>query len=67
MERKENTMTTHEELLEQFEIYKKEDEKFTQKKIKASATRERKALSEIMRLAKLRRAEILEEKGNDEE
>lgn len=57
---------TNDELKEQFEIYLKENEKLTEKGIKASATRARKALSEIMRLCKKRREEILEEKNSDD-
>lgn len=55
-------MTTHEELKNEIDIYLKENEKFTEKCIKSSSTKARNALSNIMKLAKLRRSEILEEK-----
>lgn len=55
-------MTTHEELKNEIETYLKENEKFTEKGVKASSTKARNALSAIMKLAKVRRAEILEEK-----
>lgn len=51
-------MTTHEEILAQFEIYVSESAKFEDKKVKASGSRARKALAEISRLAKVRRKEI---------
>ena len=56
-------MTTKEQLVEQFETFLAENEKFTEKKVKASAARARKALSEIAKLCKTRRAEITEEKN----
>lgn len=55
-------MTTHEELKIEIETYLQENEKFTLKGVKSSSTKARNALSNIMKLAKLRRAEILEEK-----
>lgn len=55
-------MSTHEELKNQFEIYLKENERFTEKGIKSAATKARNALSEIAKLSKERRAEILSEK-----
>ena len=51
-------MTNHEILLEQFEAYKAENEKFIEKGIKASAARARKALQEIAGACKERRKEI---------
>ena len=42
--------------------YVTENNKFVEKGIKSSATRARKALSEIAKLAKARRAEITDEK-----
>ncbi len=56
-------MTTHDQLLEFFETYKAENAKFTEKGIKASAARGRKALSQISNLCKVRRKEIMEEKN----
>jgi hypothetical protein len=55
-------MSNHESLLEQFEIYKAENEKFTGKGVKASAARARKALQEMSKAIKERRKEITAEK-----
>ena len=55
-------MSTHDEIVDQMEIYVTENNKFVEKGIKSSATRARKALSEIAKLAKARRAEITDEK-----
>ena len=55
-------MTTHETLLEQFEVYKAENEKFTGKGVKAAAARARKALQEMSKAIKERRKEITAEK-----
>ena len=55
-------MSTHDEIVAQMEVYITENTKFTEKGVKASATRERKALAEIAKLAKVRRAEITEAK-----
>ena len=55
-------MSTHDEIVAQMEIYVTENNKFKKKGIKSSSTRARKALAEIMKLAKARRAEIIEEK-----
>lgn len=57
-------MTTSEQLLAQVETYEAENAKFTEKGVKASAARARKALSEISNLCKLRRKEIMEEKNS---
>lgn len=57
-------MTTHEELVQLFEAYVSENQKFTEKGVKASAARARKALAEIGKLAKVRRSEIQETKNN---
>jgi hypothetical protein len=56
-------MTTKEQIIEQMEIFLAEDEKFTEKKVKAAAARARKALMEMTKLAKTRRAEITDEKN----
>lgn len=53
---------THEQIVAAFEAYVAENEKFVQKGNKAAAGRARKALMELAKLAKVRRAEILEEK-----
>ena len=57
-------MTTHEQIVEQFEAYIEESAKFEEKGVKAAATRARKALGEMGKLAKARRAEIQETKNN---
>ena len=51
-------MSHHDKLLDAFEVYKAEHEKFEGKGIKASATRARKALQEIAGSCKERRKEI---------
>jgi|TARA_B100002019_G_C20972185_1_gene451652 hypothetical protein len=56
-------MSTTDEIRSQFDAYIEENEKFTDKGIKASATRARKALQELGKLIKARRKEILEEKA----
>ena len=53
---------TNDDLKAQFEIYLNENDKFVNKGIKASATKARKALGEIIKLSKERRVQILEEK-----
>ena len=55
-------MTVHEQIQAQFEAYIAENQKFTEKGIKASAARARKALGEMAKLAKERRKEIQDEK-----
>ena len=55
-------MSTHDEIVDKMQIYVTENNKFVEKGIKSSATRARKALSEIAKLAKARRAEITDEK-----
>jgi hypothetical protein len=59
---KEKCMTNHEILLEQFEVYKAENEKFATKGVKASAARARKALQEMSKAIRERRKEITAEK-----
>ena len=56
-------MTIHERIVAQYEAYIAENQKFTEKGIKASAARARKALGEIAKLAKERRKEIQDEKS----
>lgn len=51
-------MTTHDQIVAAFETYVAENEKFTTKGVKASAARARKALMDMAKLAKVRRAEI---------
>jgi hypothetical protein len=56
-------MSTTDEIQSEMEIYIAENEKFTVKGVKASATRARKALQNLGKLIKTRRKEILEEKA----
>ncbi len=55
-------MSTVEQIKVQYEAFVAENEKFVTKGNKAAAGRARKALSELAKLCKVRRAEILEEK-----
>lgn len=55
-------MATSEQLKQAYETYVEENAKFVEKGNKAAAGRARKALMELAKLAKVRRAEILEEK-----
>ena len=57
-------MTLHEQILESFNSYLSESESFEDKGIKVSGTRARKALGELGKLAKARRAEIQDRKNN---
>jgi hypothetical protein len=54
---------TTEQIAAAFEQWQIEDTKFTEKGNKAAGTRARKALLELTKLAKARRAEISEEKA----
>lgn len=56
-------MTIHDQILEQIEAYVKEQTAFEEKGVKAAAARARKALGEIGKLTKSRRAEIQEKKN----
>ena len=56
--------TIHEQILEQVETYVAEAETFDGKGVKAAAARARKALGEIGKLSKARRAEIQDKKNN---
>ena len=55
-------MSTLEQIQQAYETFMEENQKFVEKGNKAAAGRARKALMEIAKLAKARRAEILEEK-----
>ena len=55
-------MSTVEQIKAAYESFMEENAKFVEKGNKAAAGRARKALMEIAKLAKVRRAEILEEK-----
>ena len=57
-------MTIDEQIAEQMAIYLKENEAVETKGVKAAAARARKALGEIGKLTKSRRAEIQEKKNN---
>ena len=57
-------MATHEQIVSAYENYLAENESFEKKNIKAAAARARKALGELGKLAKTRRAEIQEKKNN---
>ena len=56
-------MSNHDTLKEQMEVYLTENEKFTEKGVKAASTRARKALQEMAKAIKERRKEISEEKA----
>jgi hypothetical protein len=56
-------MTTHEQLIEAYQDYLAEVAKFEDKGVKAAAARARKALGEIAKLTKTRRAEIQDAKN----
>jgi hypothetical protein len=60
-----NTMTNHENLLNLFDTYIAENDKFENKGNKAAGTRARKALAEIAKLTKDRRKEIQDAKTED--
>ena len=57
-------MSTHNEILVAFETYLAENAKFEEKGIKASSARARKALGNLGKLGKTRRAEIQDKKNN---
>jgi len=57
-------MTTHEQIISAFDAYVAESENFEEKNVKAAAARARKALAELGKLSKTRRAEIQEKKTN---
>ena len=56
-------MTTHEQIVSVFNSYIAENESFEEKNVKAAAARARKALAELGKLAKTRRAEIQDRKN----
>lgn len=59
---KEIAMTIHEQIVEAFNNYIAENEKFTTKGVKAAAARARKSLQEMSKGIKERRKEITAEK-----
>ena len=54
---------THESIMTEIQKYSEENSKFTEKGVKASATRARKALANLSKLIKARRKEIQEAKN----
>ena len=54
---------THESIMTEIQNYSEENGKFTEKGVKASATRARKALAALSKLIKARRKEIQEAKN----
>ena len=54
---------THDQIMTTIQTYSEENSKFTDKGVKASATRARKALAELGKLIKARRKEIQEVKN----
>jgi len=57
-------MNLHEQIVESFNSYLAEAESFEGNGVKVAGTRARKALGELSKLAKARRAEIQEKKNN---
>ncbi|MCH2309628.1 MAG: hypothetical protein MK345_01000 [SAR202 cluster bacterium] len=57
-------MSIHQEIIDAFETYIAESGSFETKGVKASAARARKALTEIGKLSKARRAEIQDKKNS---
>ncbi len=56
--------TTHEQIVEAYETYLAEHNRFVEKQIKACAPRARKALHKLVTLGKARRKEIQAEKDS---
>ena len=54
---------THEQIMTEIQTYSEENSKFTEKGVKASATRARKALANLSKLIKARRKEMQEVKN----
>ena len=54
---------THESIMAAIQSFSEENQKFTEKGVKASGTRARKALAELGKLVKARRKEIQETKN----
>ena len=54
---------THDEIVVSYETYLSEHQNFEDKGVKASAARARKALGDIGKLTKVRRAEIQDKKN----
>ena len=58
-------MTLHEQIVAAYTSYVAESEKFEERGVKAAAARARKALGELGKLTKVRRAEIQEAKTTE--
>ena len=56
-------MTNHEQIVQAFNNYLTESETFEDKSVKAAATRARKALGDLGKLTRARRAEIQDKKN----
>ena len=56
-------MNTHEQIMAHYETYLSESESLETKGVKAAASRARKALGEMAKLAKARRKEIQDKKN----
>ncbi len=56
--------TIHQQILDQVDSYLNESAKFEDKGVKAAAARARKALGELGKLSKQRRAEIQDKKNS---
>ena len=54
---------THEQIMTEIQSYSEANQKFTEKGVKASATRARKAFANLSKLIKARRKEIQEAKN----
>ena len=57
-------MSIHEEIVQAYQNYLAEHATFEEKCVKAAAARARKALGDLGKLAKTRRAEVQEKKNN---
>ena len=57
-------MKLHEQIVESFNSYLTESQSFDENGVKVAGTRARKALGELSKLAKARRAEIQDKKNN---
>jgi|TARA_E500000178_G_scaffold126937_1_gene126673 hypothetical protein len=57
-------MTLHDEIVQAYNNYLAEAETFEEKNVKAAAARARKALGDLGKLTKSRRAEIQEKKNS---
>ena len=63
-EKRMSELSQHEQIVQAFNQYLTEAETFDEKGVKAAAARARKALGDLGKLSKSRRAEIQEKKNN---